>query len=72
MEPSGLYLSKTHPLTALCINLVLNAAKALGYDSITFDKDIAPNAKAFWDSVNSLIQPSDWFNVFIEGSIQTH
>jgi hypothetical protein len=70
MEPSGLHLGKTHPPTALRINLVLKAAKALGYDSIVFDKDVAPHAKAFWDGVNSLIQPSDWFNVFTEDSIK--
>jgi len=70
MEPTGLYLSKTHPPPALRINLVLTAAKVLGYDSITFDRDVAPHAKAFWDSVNSLTQPSDWFNVFTEESIK--
>lgn len=72
IDPSGLSLGPKHPPVGFRVNLMLAAAKILGYEAIPDLQrdDLKDTLKIFWNELSAKKQADAWFSPFTDRQIK--
>jgi hypothetical protein len=72
IDLKGVGIGNAHPLVACRVNLLLTAAKLLGFRDQKFANVACEAAfQAFWVDLDSTVKPDAWFNIFTEAEISS-
>lgn len=70
VDSSGSEIGNYHPPTACRVNIMIDAARILGYDQLQFDAEFQPVVDAFWQTIYEKKQADPWFDVFTTDQIR--